>query len=210
MLLIVSGCDKQIEEPPSSATDTPIIISDPTFSPAEVQWFDPNIQPEAYGVSLDFTFDPAENYSRIHVDVYNGGDLPIAYRYYSSVDVVTCNRMTIEDDRLDVFFEPFKSVFLGGVRGTAQPMMVIVEPGEEQGWAGSFSPASACSDIRQDLVKQQPSQWRACWGLVQLSSDYAPGGSREHRTGDQTTLTGNIPPILVCSPTADLPPDWYE
>ena len=209
-MLGANGCSDQTEEPTDPTTDTPI-ISDTPVSPAEVQWFDQNIQSEA--CEVDFTFDlgSASHYLTAQVDIHNGGDLPIAYRDYPLEGVLACQRMTVQDDQSRHLLRTIQWAFVGGVVGTAQPQMAIVEPGEEWSQNNSITARNACTDVLQTLRDQRPSQWRICWGPVQLSSAYAPGGSQGVHIGDTRTLgKENLPPVLLCSPTADLPPDWYE
>lgn len=180
-----------------------------------VQWFEPDIRPEAYGVQLNFQLGYAEGRLTVHVDIYNGGDLPVAYRadfdnrpYYDISDSMRCNRMMISDGRLDILQEPFEDVYVGGYAGFRYPEVTVIQPGDTAQLDWWVVPADACSDIRQELLEQRPPQWRFCLGFLQLSSEYALGGSRWVDTGGSITGGGrNL--VLLCSPSADLPAEWY-
>jgi len=190
---------------------------EPTFDNPSIQWFEPDVREEAYGVDLDFDLSFDQDILNVFVDVHNSGDLLIGYRSADSSDPVRCERMMIESDRVDVLVEPYKMAQIGGVKGTATPRVSLVEPGDTRWWKGSIDVGSACSDITSELKSQHPTQVRVCFGLLHVPPEYVKGGTDSDNDGSNETEidaywladTNSEPPVLLCSPAVDLPPEWY-
>lgn len=190
---------------PNRKVDLPTIIDPPTPS-SVIRWFNSNILPAAYGVEIGFQLGFADDRLTVGVDLYNNGNLPIAYRYYSPSEPMLCKRATVDGGILNIFFEPYMWAEVNGVR-LPPPLLEVVQPGDTSQWQGSLSVEDSCLDVRLMSV-HRPARWRACWGVVELSSDYALGGSLGTPTGGSITAEDRIP-VLLCSPSADLPAEWY-
>jgi len=178
---------------------------EPTSDNPSIQWFEPDVREEAYDVDLDFDLSFEQDSLRVKVDIHNDGDFLIGYRSYESSDLTGCVRMMVAEDRVDVLLEPYKEAVFGGYVGTMTPVVTLVEPGDSKWWGGLFSTTTACSDITRELKSEHPTQLRVCFGLVKVPPDYVADDSGEKAW----RLPTDDPPVLVCSPSVDLPPEWY-